>query len=178
MKEIILHAIEIIGNKFTKLGVSIVSFFSPIAFVFWIIGIAIMLDTFFGRWAAKKVAQREGKDVRLEVTSKKTRNGMVSKIITYNIAIGTLFAIDFNLLNQTVMYFIPKFPIEFLITKVVGVVFVMIEFDSIDEKYYIVTGKRLKQSIKSKINDGKKSVLSMSEFASKLKNKKDENNSI
>lgn len=175
MKEVLLHATQVVGTKVFKVSISLLSFFAPVNFVFWIIGIAIILDTFFGRWAAKKVAERDGKDVRLEVTSKKTRNGLVSKIITYNVAIGTLFIIDLNLLHDTVMYFIPKFPIEFLVTKVIGVIFVLVEFDSIDEKYYIVTGKRLKQSIKSKINDGKKSVLNISEFASKLKNKKDEN---
>jgi hypothetical protein len=175
MKEVLLHAMQVVGSKLFKVSISLLSFFAPINFVFWIIGISIILDTFFGRWSAKKVAEREGKDVRLEVTSKKTRNGLVSKIITYNIAIGTLFIIDFYMLNDVVLYFFESFPIHYLVTKLVGIIFVLIEFDSIDEKYYIVTGKRLKQTIKSKINDGKTSVLNISDFASKLKNKKDEN---
>lgn len=171
MKEVTLHALQVISTKAFKVSISVLSFFSPINFIFWIIGIAIMLDTFFGRWAAKKVAEREGKDVRMEVTSKKTRNGLVSKIITYNIAIGTLFIIDFYMLNDVVVYFFESFPIQYLVTKVVGIIFVLIEFDSIDEKYYIVTGRRLKQTIRAKVIDGKKAVLSASEFASKLKSK-------
>ena len=112
------------------------------------------------------MAQRDNKDVRMEVTSKKTRTGLVSKMITYQSAIILLFVLDKYILNDVVNYFFSNFPIDFIVTKAIGIVFLLIEFDSFDEKYYLVKGKRLKTIISNKI----KSIKGLIFSAKKLKN--------
>lgn len=164
-----------IYTKFSKWFLVVLTYFSPINFVFVIIGSALVVDTIAGRWAAKHVARREGKDVRLEVTSKKTREGFVIKAITYNVMILSLYAIDKNILNAMVFYWFPQFPIDFIITKAFGFVIALIEYDSIDEKYYIVRGTRLKTQITDKVKGIKKTLISVFKFTKELKELKDGN---
>lgn len=155
--------------KFSKLCLAILTYFSPIDFVFVVIGGAIVFDTLAGRWAARFVARRDGKDVRLEVTSKKTREGFVLKAITYNIMILTLYAIDKNVLNSLVLYWFPNFPIDYVVTKIFGFIVVLIEFDSIDEKYYIVKGVRLKDQLRDKTRVVKDMAASFFKFVQSSK---------
>lgn len=136
----------------------LLSFFAPIHVLMLLIGAFIALDTLFGRWCAKKIAQKEGKDVRLFVTSKKTRVGFTSKVITYQTAIILLFVIDDYILNDIVSWLFSDFPIDYIITKTMGLILIAIEFDSIDEKYYIVKGVRIKDIIKKHIKSGKKLI--------------------
>ena len=151
-----------------KLFWVIVLYFTPIHPLMMVIGIVIVLDTFFGRWAAKDKAKKEGKDVRLFVTSAKTRKGLVSKMITYQLAIILLFILDKYMLNDLLMYFIPSFPITYMVTKLVGVVLILVEFDSIDEKYYFVKGRRIKTLFTDKIKDIKRSIFNIKKFKDKI----------
>jgi len=137
----------------------LLSFFAPIHVLMLLIGAFILLDTLVGRWCAKKLAQKEGKDVRLEVTSRKTRVGFTSKVITYQTAIILLFIIDDYILNDLVRYFFTEFPIEYIITKAMGLILIAIEFDSIDEKYYLVKGVRIKDIIRKHIKSGKGLII-------------------
>jgi len=139
-------------------------YLSPIHVLMLLIGSAIVADTVVGRWAAKRTAKKEGKDVRLEVTSRKTRKGLVSKMIAYQAVIVLLFILDDYMLHDLVAYFIPNFPIEYAITKLVGVILLLIEADSIDEHYYKVTGKRIKTLIQDKVRALKKLILGVKEF--------------
>jgi len=166
-----LKIMHLLAQKTTKVIVSLVSFFSPVSFVFFLIGFAIIADTFAGRWAAKKVAEREGKDVRLFVTSKRTREGLLTKMITYQCAIIGLYIMDYYVLNSLVKYILPNFPINYIITILVGLILVWVEWDSIDEKYYIVTGKRLNDSIKNKVKQSKVIVKDLANFKSQFSDK-------
>lgn len=135
------------------------AFFGPIYPIMLLIGMVVITDTIMGRWCAKRLAKKEGKDVRLEVTSRKTRLGFISKTLAYQAAIIFTFILDSYFLGDLIQYFVPEFPITFVVTKLLGVILILIEFDSIDEKYYKVTGKRMKNIIKEKIKKLKNLIL-------------------
>ena len=149
---------------------SIFIYLAPIHVILVLIGFAVILDTLAGRWCAKHLARKANKDVRLEVMSKKMRHGLVSKMITYQSAIILLFVLDNYVLNSVVNYFMADFPVDFIITKFIGVIFLWIEFDSFDEKYYLVKGKRLKTIIGEKTKKIKGLIFS----AKKLKNESED----
>lgn len=162
--EMFYSFIMLVTNKMLKAIGILITYLSPVNVVFFWVGFAILLDTLAGRWAAKKLAKRNGKDVRLEVTSKKTREGFITKVITYNIAMVTLFVIDDHLLNPVIYYFWETFPVNFIITKFIGFVIVLIELDSVDEKYYIVKGVRILTKFSKMLKRIKYSVIDIFKF--------------
>lgn len=162
---------SIIASKITKVSVAVLTFLAPVGFVFILIGFAIVLDTFAGRWAAKKIALRNGNDVRLTVTSKKTREGLVSKMITYQLAILSLYVIDYFVINKLISYYFPTFPIQYITTIFVGIILVWIEWDSIDEKYYLVTGKRINDLIKKRFKKSKTMIKGLAQFKEEMTEK-------
>jgi hypothetical protein len=141
---------------------------SPIHGLVVFILIAIGVDTLLGRKAAKVIAIREGKEPRLEVTSRKTRLGFLSKAASYiGILILTLF-LDRIMLNDLLLYFLPTLPIQFLVTKGLGIILLLIEADSADEKYFIITGKRFKDTIKKKVAQVKSLILGAKKFKDEI----------
>jgi hypothetical protein len=60
-----------------------------------------------------------------------------------------------------VLYFVSGFPIHFAVTKFVGLVFLLIEADSIDENYYKIKGVRLKDLFRNKIGVIKGALISL-----------------
>lgn len=155
----------------TKYILAVISYFSPIHLLMFLIGLGIIIDTYVGRWAARHKAIKNGWIVREYVSSKKTREGLVSKMITYNLVIISFFIMDKYMLNDLLMYFIPTFPIHFFITKAIGFIILLMEFDSIDEKYYNVKGVSLKEKIKDKLKDVKIAILKIVGFKAELSDK-------
>lgn len=142
---------------------------SPVHGLICFLLLAMGFDTLMGRKAARVTAIREGKEPRLEVTSKKTRLGFISKSTSYiAILILTLF-LDKMMLNDLLLYFIPTLPIKFLITKGLGIILLLIEMDSIDEKYFVITGKRFKCIIKNKIQSIKNMLIGVKKLNDELK---------
>jgi hypothetical protein len=139
---------------------------AAIAFVFWwlapvhfsiaVVLVFISADTIAGRWAAKHQALREGKNPREVITSRKTRQGVTVKVIQYVGGIALTFLVDKLMLHDLMSYFFPGFPIAFFCTKFLAFIFVLMEFDSIDEKYFRVKGVSLKEVIVKKIKQIKK----------------------
>lgn len=169
MLESFVSFVSLVYTKSASMLFALFSYFAPVEFVFVLIGLAIFTDTYAGRWCAKKLAIRNNKDVRIEVSSKKTREGLLIKMITYNLAIMTVYTLDKNVLNPLVMYFFESFPIDYIITKGVGIVFIAIEADSIDEKYYKVTGKRIGTLIREKVSYIKDMIREIFQFKKSLK---------
>jgi hypothetical protein len=153
-----------------KLMTLVFIYLSPIQLMALFVLGAIFFDTLMGRWAAKSIALREGKVTRLEVTSRKTRVGFISKALTYIGLLVFVFFIDKTLFNDLVLFFIPNFPISFLVTKGLGIILILLELDSVDEKLFKVKGIRLRELIISKVK-GIKSFVS--EAASTVKEVKD-----
>lgn len=160
-----------LGSKFLLI---ITTFFAPTFILMAIVGLAILLDTITGRWAAKHFARKEGKVVREEVTSKKTRLGTLSKVITYNLVVITVFLIDYAMINEVVLNYLP---FEYMITKLSVLFLCWMEFDSIDEKYYRVKGVTLKDKIREFFRSAKvtiQNIFDLKKDLTKHGNKKDQ----
>lgn len=141
----------IVKTKFFAALIGISLFFAPIAWSLLLVGFFVILDTLFGRWAAKRIAEREGKEVRKEVSSKKTRRGFGDKTMMYMLLMGSIYILDYFMFHKLICWVIPSFPIEYIISKVMGFILVLIEADSIDEKIYNVKGIRMSTLIKTKV---------------------------
>lgn len=137
------------------------TFLSPTVPLLMIVGLAILIDTLAGRWAASFQATKDGKIPREEVTSKKTRQGVVEKSVSYSLVVLTFYCIDYAILNEVVVTYIPW---QHLATKIVVLFICWIEYDSIDEKYYRVKGYRIKDKFHEFIRSVKKSVKSIFKF--------------
>ena len=141
---------KIIGLGFAGL-ISISLYLSPIYPLIGLVLSLILVDTITGRWAASHIARLEGKDIRLEVSSRKTRDGLIPKILGYISVILFVYVMDRFMLSDLVTHFFPAFPVEYSATKAGGLILMWIEFDSIDENYYKVKGVKIKDIITTKI---------------------------
>jgi len=132
---------------------SLWTFFAPVHLTMGVVGLAIVADTIAGRWAAAHQARQQGINPRILVTSRKTRIGFISKLLTYQSLIILVFIIDKIILNDLFIWFVPGFPVFFFMTKVLGLLLCMIEFDSISEKWYRVKGISLVQQLTSQLRN-------------------------
>jgi len=141
-------------NKITpiieKLAIISLTFFTPFVPFVLTVGCFIICDTIAGRWSASARAKKLGLDVRKYVTSKKTRIGVVDKLINYTFALLAVYCMDLFMVNEVVLTYIPY---EFATTRIAVLVIGSFELDSIDEKYYNVHGITLRAKIKDKIKD-------------------------
>ncbi len=172
LKDFALSAAGIIKAKFLKLATFLATFFGPVAFVFFLVGAMIVADTIAGRWAAKHKARSQGLNTREEVTSRKTRKGMLDKMWTYLGLVVVIFIFDYYMLNAFLMYLAKGFPIEYVTTKLLGFVLVLMELDSIDEKYYRVKGIRIFDKIKIMVKRMRSIIINTSETVQEIKNPK------
>ena len=149
------NTINELWAKFISLGlsglISISLYLSPIYPLVGLVLATILADTLSGRWAARHIARLEGKDVRLEVSSRKTRDGLIPKILGYISVILFVYILDRFMLSDLVTHFFPAFPVEYSATKIGGLILMWIEFDSIDENYYKVKNVRIKDIISDKV---------------------------
>jgi hypothetical protein len=90
------------------------------------IATAVIVDTVIGIWKAKKLGER--------ISSRKLSQ-IISKMLLYEGTIMLFFLIDKFMLGDILMKF---FSIEFLLTKVVGLILVSVEVFSMDENYRAV----------------------------------------
>jgi len=145
------------------------AFFAPLVSLALIIGFVILMDTLVGRWAAGKLAEKQGIPKREAVTSKKTREGVIAKVITYNLAIFGVYLIDRFIVNDIFLAWAKIPQLAYLLTKAGTVFIVWLEFDSIDEKYYQVKGIRIKDRIKQFLSGIKKFIAALVGLKSDLK---------
>lgn len=169
MPEFLTSVLFFLKTKFLYYFPLLILWMTPIHLTIILILGAVFLDTLAGRWAAKHKAIKEGKEVRLEVTSKKTRKGFVSKAFTYVGLLILVFFADNVIFHDLLTYFLPTFPIEYFVTKGLGIIFLLIEFDSFDEKYFMVKGIRLRDVIGKKIKQIKKAIMGAKDFKDNLK---------
>ena len=108
------------------------AFVSPIAPLALIIALFAILDTFVGRWYAKKTNEK--------ITSRKTRIGFTRKMIAYFLVLITTYLIDRFIVNEIMRNYIW---FDWAFTKFFASVLIWIEYTSIDEKIKWVNGKGL-----------------------------------
>jgi hypothetical protein len=134
---------------------TLITFFAPIHGVVLTVISFILFDTVIAYWRVKKTG--------VKWTSKKLRVGLVQKSITYVALIVLFFLMDKFILNEFVKTFIN---IDYFLTKALTLIFIFIEFTSIDESYTIVRGKSIFQSLKEligKANDIKNDLKNKNE---------------
>lgn len=108
------------------------AFVSPIAPLALIISLFAIIDTFVGRWYARKINEK--------ITSRKTRIGFTRKMITYFLVLITAYLIDRFIVNEIMRNYIW---FDWAFTKFFASVLIWIEYTSIDEKIKWVKGKGL-----------------------------------
>jgi hypothetical protein len=96
------------------------AFFAPIALILLAVGLAILADTIVALSLTKK-----------KFTSKRLRNGILSKTIAYEAAVLLLFLVDYAMINDAML---TVFSVPFVVTKIAGLFLIGIEISSIDEK--------------------------------------------
>jgi hypothetical protein len=119
---------------------TIVTFLSPIAGVIMAVMSFVAFDTLVAYWRVRKVGG--------QWTSKKLRVGLVHKCITYLVLILLFYMTDKFILNDI---FLSLTKVDFFITKLLSIIFIFIEFTSIDESYHIIKGKSIFKSLREMI---------------------------
>jgi hypothetical protein len=131
----------------------LISFFAPLVPLIIVVIFATLIDTYVGRWYAKKKGEL--------ITSRKTRIGLTNKIIGYSIALLFTYILDSLILNETVMLYFPK---EHLTTSLACLLLVFIEYSSVDEKIKWATGKGITDRIFAFIRGIKKIFTEVKSF--------------
>lgn len=118
-------AIKIYGS----LLLPVILFFAPIAWMVFLVGLSTIIDTGFGVWKSKSLGE--------EVSSKICRKGLVPKVRSYVIMVLLLYMADYYIINELTKLFIN---VEFISTKLVSLVLIVIEVKSMDESFSKVKG--------------------------------------
>jgi len=118
--------------------VAVYSFFAPIQVILLVIGLVRLTTEKF--------------------SSRRLRQGLVGKMITYQSAVILFFLIDFAMVNDMVK---TVFSVDYTLTKLVGLFLASIEVVSIDEK------------IRQKYGDDKGFIARFKSFIKKAKAIKD-----
>lgn len=145
------------NTAFWEIFSIIIAFFAPIGTVALAVGFAVVVDTFFGRWRAKYAPNKKEK-----VTSKKTRVGFVNKSIGYMLVVILSCLIDYAFINEIVSWFFEG--VEFVTTKILGLMFCAIEYTSVNESYKAVKGKSIPRALRNLLKQMKIVKEELKEF--------------
>ena len=108
------------------------AFVSPLFPLAMLVSLFSIIDTFVGRWYARRTDQI--------VTSKKTRIGLTHKLIIYFVVLISAYGIDYVIVNEIARNYIW---FDWAFTKFFASVLIWVEYTSIDEKIKWVKGKGL-----------------------------------
>jgi hypothetical protein len=143
----------ILGSSIQKSSLQLLTvisaFFLPIIGILFLIGFAILVDTFTGIWKSKKL--------KIKITSRGL-SAVISKLLLYEIAVILFYLIDRFILNDIILTF---FSVPLMLTKILALVLVSIEVMSINENYEAVRGINMWTAMKnlfSRARDIKKDI--------------------
>lgn len=108
------------------------TFVSPLFPLMLLVSIMTLIDTWVGRWYAK----RQGEII----TSRKTRLGLTRKLIIYFLVVFVSYLVDFTIINEIAKNYIW---FDWAFTKFFTLVLLWIEYTSIDEKVKWAYGRGL-----------------------------------
>lgn len=108
------------------------AFVSPIAPLALLVSMFSIIDTFVGRWYAKKIGET--------VTSRKTRLGLTRKLLIYFVVVIMAYLVDRFIINEIMRNYIW---FDWAFTKFFASVLIWVEYTSIDEKIKWIKGKGL-----------------------------------
>jgi hypothetical protein len=115
---------------------TIFSFFTPLAPFLILVFFAVVADTFVGRWYARQKG--------ILITSKLTREGFTTKMISYGMGLVFIYCLDVWILNSVILMYFPK---EHLSTSLTALFLIWIEYSSIDEKIRWIKGKGITEKL-------------------------------
>lgn len=131
-----------------------IAFISPLLPLALLVTFASVIDTFVGRWYARQKKE--------EVTSRKTRLGLMRKLIIYFTALVFSFLVDRFMINEIARNYIW---FDWAFTKFVASLLIWIEYTSVDEKIKWIKGK----GITDRIVEFGKSMKSLIKFKDEVK---------
>jgi hypothetical protein len=131
-----------------------IAFISPLLPLALLVTFASVIDTFVGRWYARHKKE--------EVTSRKTRLGLMRKLIIYFTALVFSFLVDRFMINEIARNYIW---FDWAFTKFVASLLIWIEYTSVDEKIKWIKGK----GITDRIVEFGKSMKSLIKFKDEVK---------
>lgn len=147
------HPYLILKETIGQFLLVLTTFFAPTGIILLSVGAFICLDTFYGYLKHKKNGTSNSKGLR---------GGIVPKSISYILFIMTIFILDKAILHEITNSFIN---INFLVTKLMALVLIWIEWMSINENYKELRGVSLMDKFKSML----KGVASSVEAIKKIK---------
>lgn len=112
------------------------AFISPLLPLALLVTFAVVIDTFVGRWYARTKKE--------EVTSRKTRIGLMRKLIIYFTALLFCYMVDNFMINEITRNYIW---FDWAFTKFIASLLIWIEYTSIDEKIKWVKGNGITDRI-------------------------------
>jgi hypothetical protein len=112
------------------------AFISPLLPLALLVTFASVIDTFVGRWYARQT--------NVLVTSRKTRLGLMRKLIIYFTALVFSYLVDRFMINEITRNYIW---FDWAFTKFVATLLIWIEYTSVDEKIKWVKGKGITDRI-------------------------------
>ena len=131
-----------------------VVFISPLFSLALLVTFAAVIDTFVGRWYAKQKGEI--------VTSRKTRLGLMRKLIIYFTALIFCFLVDKFMINEITRNYIW---FDWAFTKFIASLLIWIEYTSVDEKIKWIKGK----GITDRIIEFGKSLKALIKFKDEVK---------
>jgi hypothetical protein len=129
-------------------------FISPLFSLAVLVTFAAVIDTFVGRWYAKQKGEI--------VTSRKTRLGLMRKLIIYFTALLFCFLVDKFMINEITRNYIW---FDWAFTKFIASLLIWIEYTSVDEKIKWIKGK----GITDRIIEFGKSLKALIKFKDEVK---------
>jgi len=129
-------------------------FIAPLFPLALIVTFAALIDTFVGRWYAKQKGEI--------VTSRKTRLGLMRKLIIYFTALLFCFLVDKFMINEITRNYIW---FDWAFTKFIASLLIWIEYTSVDEKIKWIKGK----GITDRIIEFGKSLKALIKFKDEVK---------
>lgn len=129
---------------------SIAVFLSPVIPMLIICFFVVIVDTITGRKAARKLGE--------EVNSRKTRLGLVSKIITYFTVILMAYFTDYFILNEITTHYVW---FDYLFTRTWTGILIWVEWTSINENIKKMRGISLNEKAIEFINGVKKVITEL-----------------
>lgn len=129
---------------------AIAVFLSPVIPMLLICFFVVIVDTITGRKAARKLNQ--------EVNSRKTRLGLVSKIITYFTVILMAYFTDYFILNEITTHYVW---FDYLFTRTWAGILIWIEWTSINENIKKMRGISLNEKAVDFIKGVKKVITEL-----------------
>nr|WP_322625000.1 phage holin family protein [uncultured Flavobacterium sp.] len=141
-------------KTFQYLAGSVLSFLAPLQGLLLAVGFAIILDTFTGIFKAIKLGGWS--------TLKSRRlSDIAAKVLLYNTAVLSVYIIDHFLLSGFMKHW---FSADYLFTKIIALVLVVIELTSVKENFEAVYRKDLWKLLKSIISRTKEITSDISDL--------------